>query len=73
MSAEVEVTVRVHKSTPECCRSSLLDFAAHDRYAGGGEPGDRIGCGCGNTLVFNPPYGWRVAVPLAPPGEETDG
>jgi hypothetical protein len=50
--------VRVHKSLPMCCRRSLLDFARLDRYEGGGEPGDQIGCSCGNHLVYD--YrGWR--------------
>lgn len=64
MAKAVEVTVRVHKDVPPCCRSSLLNFAAHDRYAGGGEPGDQVGCGCGNTLVYDH-RGWRVAAGAA--------
>lgn len=62
----VEVSALVHKSMPGCCRASVLKFAAGDRYRGGGEPGDRIGCGCGNVLVYAPTpsgkqLGWRVA------------
>lgn len=58
-----EVSALVHKSMPACCRRAVLDFAKHDRYAGGGEPGDQIGCGCGNRLVYQPGrriIGWRV-------------
>lgn len=67
MSKTREINVRVHKSMPECCRASLLKFALDDRYHGGGEPEDRVGCGCGNTLVFTftgpseKQLGWRVA------------
>ena len=66
MSKAIEINALVHKSMPECCRAAVLQFAAGDRYAGGGEPGDRIGCGCGNTLVFSPSatgrfLAWRVA------------
>lgn len=59
MSKTVEVTVRVHNSVPGCCRSTLLAFAARDVYGGAGEPGDQVGCPCGNTLVYGPP-GWNV-------------
>ena len=54
-----EVTARVHKDMPLCCRASVRDFATRDRYLGGGEPGDQIRCACGNWLVFNG-RGWRV-------------
>lgn len=61
----VEVSALVHKSMPACCKASVLTFAAGDRYQGGGEPGDQIKCGCGNTLVYAPSkngrvIGWRV-------------
>ncbi len=62
----VEVSARVHKDMPACCRSSVLTFAAGDRYRGGGEPGDRFRCGCGNMLVYAPTgpsgksLGWKV-------------
>ena len=55
----VEITARVHRTMPACCRASVLKFAANDRYQGGGEPGDQIGCGCGNKLIFNG-RGWAV-------------
>lgn len=55
----VEVSARVHRDAPACCRSSLLSFAARDLYQGAGEPGDRIGCACGNALVYD--RGWRLA------------
>lgn len=67
MSA-VDVTVRVRKDTPECCRAALVNFAARDRYRGGGEPGDRIRCGCGNWLRYDH-KGWAVA----PSAGATDG
>lgn len=61
MSKTVEITVRVHKTTPECCRATLLAFARVDRYKGGGEEGDKIRCPlCGNTLVYDH-RGWRLA------------
>ena len=56
----VEITALVHKSMPECCRASVLTFASGDRYRGGGEPGDQIGCGCGNKLVYGPSESGRV-------------
>ena len=55
----IEVRTRVHRDMPACCRSAVLGFAAHDRYKGGGEPGDKITCGCGNWLIFNG-RGWRI-------------
>lgn len=63
--SQAEVSAFVHKDMPACCRASVLKFAAGDRYAGGGEPGDRIGCGCGNVLIYAPTpsgklIGWRV-------------
>lgn len=67
MTKTVEITARVHRSVPECCRASVLQFAAGDRYRGGGEPGDQIRCGCGNTLIFThtgpsmKQLGWKVA------------
>lgn len=60
MSKTVDVSVRVHKDVPACCRASLLKFAAVDRYQGAGEPGDRVECPCGQALVYGPP-GWRVS------------
>lgn len=59
MSSAVEVSVSVHRDVPACCRAALLKFAADDRYQGGGEPGDKIRCGCGNWLVYDH-RGWRV-------------
>ena len=62
MSGVREVSALVHKDLPPCCRATVLDFAAHDRYMGGGEPGDQIGCGCGHRLVYsgNLVLGWRL-------------
>jgi len=60
----VEITASVHKTMPACCRSAVLTFAARDRYQGAGEPGDQIGCPCGNSLIYD--YrGWRVAEDVA--------
>jgi hypothetical protein len=60
VSKTIEISVRVHKTLPVCCRSALLSFAAGDRYRGSGEPGDRVRCPlCGNWLRYEPP-GWRV-------------
>jgi len=55
----IEVSAHVHRDMPACCRSAVLKFAAVDRYRGGGEPGDKITCGCGNWIVFNG-RGWKV-------------
>ena len=56
----VEVHFRVHRDVPACCRAALTKFAAIDKYAGGGEPGDKIRCGCGNWLTYDH-RGWRLA------------
>ena len=56
----VEVTASVHKSTPACCRSTVLSFAARDLYRGAGEHGDRVECPCGNALIYGR-FGWKVA------------
>ncbi len=56
----VDISYSVHRDVPACCRSALRDFAINDRYHGGGEPGDRIGCDCGNVLVYDH-RGWRLA------------
>ncbi len=53
------VVLSVHKALPECCRATLIKFAITDPYAGAGETGDQIRCGCGNTLIYD--YrGWRI-------------